>query len=163
VCATHILCCNFHSENSDLSYFVRFGVLADHVHRAKERGSVLRICFSPAPFCNLQSQRNGAGPFCSAKVGLFWIESLCRVSLLFAHDLFGKPASTFPHHGLGQSRTARVSNERPRLKAFCRVAFSVRLRLRAMLAARVFLPANRFNMRMSRLVHARLFIDVLRD
>ena len=30
-----------------------------------------------------------------------------------------------------------------------------------MLAARVFLPANRFNVRMSRLVHARLFIDVL--
>jgi hypothetical protein len=31
-----------------------------------------------------------------------------------------------------------------------------------MLAARVFLPANRFNVRMSRLVHARLFIDLLR-
>ena len=59
------------------------------------------------------------------------------------------------------SRPARVSNERPRLKAFCRVAFSVRLRLWAMLAARVFLPASRFNVRMSRLVHARLFIDVL--
>ena len=57
---------------------------------------------------------------------------------------------------------ARVSNERPRLKAFCRVAFSVLLRLQAMLAARVFLPANRFNVRMSRLVHARLFIDLLR-
>jgi hypothetical protein len=26
-----------------------------------------------------------------------------------------------------------------------------------------FLAGNRFNMRMSRLVHARLFIDVLRD
>jgi hypothetical protein len=82
--------------------------------------------------------------------------------LLFVHDLFGKPASTFPDHALGQSRTARVSNERPRLKAFCRVAFSVRLKLWAMLAARVFLPANRFNVRMSRLVHARLFIDLLR-
>jgi hypothetical protein len=66
VCVTHTVCCNFHSKNSDLSYFLRFGVLADHVHRAKERGSVLRICLSPAPFCNLQSQRNGAGPFCSA-------------------------------------------------------------------------------------------------
>jgi hypothetical protein len=32
-----------------------------------------------------------------------------------------------------------------------------------MLAARVFLPANRFNVRMSRLVHARLFIDLLRE
>ena len=63
---------------------------------------------------------------------------------------------------LCQSRMARVSKERPRLKAFCRVAFSVRLKLRAMLAARVFLPANRFNVRMSRLVHARLFMDVLR-
>ena len=63
VCGGHIVCCNFHSKNSDLSYFVRFGVLADHVHRAEERGSVLRVCFSPAPFCNLQSQRNGAGPF----------------------------------------------------------------------------------------------------
>ena len=30
-----------------------------------------------------------------------------------------------------------------------------------MLAARDFLPANRFTERMSRLVHARLFIDVL--
>lgn len=30
-----------------------------------------------------------------------------------------------------------------------------------MLAARVFLPASRFNARMSRLVHARLFIDLL--
>jgi hypothetical protein len=62
-----------------------------------------------------------------------------------------------------QSRAPlRVSNDRPRLKAFCRVAFSVRLKLRAMLAARVFLPASRFNVRMSRLVHARLFIDLLR-
>jgi hypothetical protein len=112
-----------------LSYFVQFGVLADHVHRAKERGSVLRVCLSPAPFCNLQSQRKRGRTF-----------------------LLGC-----------QSRPARVSNERPRLKAFCRVAFSVRLKLRAMLAARVFLPANRFNVRMSRLVHARLFIDVLRD
>jgi hypothetical protein len=56
---------------------------------------------------------------------------------------------------------ARVSNERPRLKAFCRVAFSVRLKLWAMLAARVRLPAICFNARMSRLVHARLFIDSL--
>jgi hypothetical protein len=31
-----------------------------------------------------------------------------------------------------------------------------------MLAARVFLLASRFNVRMSRLVHARLFIDLLR-
>ena len=31
-----------------------------------------------------------------------------------------------------------------------------------MLAARVFLPAIRFKVRMSRLVHARLFIDLLR-
>ena len=60
------------------------------------------------------------------------------------------------------SRPLRVSNERPRLKAFCRVAFSVRLKLWAMLAARVFLLASRFNVRMSRLVHARLFIDLLR-
>jgi hypothetical protein len=30
-----------------------------------------------------------------------------------------------------------------------------------MLAARVFLPASRFKLRMSRLVHARLFIDSL--
>jgi hypothetical protein len=56
---------------------------------------------------------------------------------------------------------ARVSSERPRLKAFCRVAFSVRLKLWAMLAARVLLPAICFNARMSRLVHARLFIDSL--
>jgi hypothetical protein len=31
-----------------------------------------------------------------------------------------------------------------------------------MLAARVFLPASRFKVRMSRLLHARLFIDLLR-
>jgi hypothetical protein len=126
-CASLTPCAVFHSKNGDLSYFVQFGVLAEHVHRARERGSVLRVCLSPAPFCNLQSQRKRG-----------------RTFLLIC-----------------QSRAARVSNERPRLKAFCRVAFSVRLKLRAMLAARVFLPANRFNVRMSRLVHARLFIDLL--
>ena len=72
VCGGHIVYCNFHSKNSDLSYFVRFGVLADHVHRAEERGSVLRVCFSPAPFCNLQGQRNGAGPFC------FYVKAVWR-------------------------------------------------------------------------------------
>lgn len=63
VSVTHTVCCNFHSK-SDLSYFVQFGVLADHVHRAKERGSVLRVCLSPAPFCNLQSQRKRGRTFC---------------------------------------------------------------------------------------------------
>jgi hypothetical protein len=63
VCVTHTVCCNFHSKNGDLSYFVQFGVLADHVHRARERGSVLRVCSSPAPFCNLQSQRKRGRTF----------------------------------------------------------------------------------------------------
>ena len=102
--------------------------VADQVHRAKERGRVLRVCLEPGLVLRPSEPMQRGRTF-----------------------LLGP-----------QSRPARVSNERPRLKAFCRVAFSVRLKLRAMLAARVFLPASRFNVRMSRLVHARLFIDLLR-
>jgi hypothetical protein len=61
-----------------------------------------------------------------------------------------------------QFHAARVSSERPRLKAFCRVAPSVLFNIRAISAARLLLFANRFNVRMSLAVHARLFIDLLR-
>ena len=62
---------------------------------------------------------------------------------------------------LSDSLPTRVSSERPRLKAFCRVAPSVLYKVRAMLAARVLLPASRFNVRMSLADHDRLFIDLL--
>jgi hypothetical protein len=50
----------------------------------------------------------------------------------------------------------RVSSDKPRLKAFCRVAFSVRFKVRAIFAARVLLPASFFNVRTSWAVHGRL-------
>jgi hypothetical protein len=43
------------------------------------------------------------------------------------------------------------------LNAFCRVAPSVRFKVRAMLAARLFLIACAFNVRTSSFVHARRF------
>ncbi len=52
---------------------------------------------------------------------------------------------------------ARELSDNPRLKAFCRVAPSVRLKARAMLAARVFLLAAAFNLRTSSVVQARRF------
>jgi hypothetical protein len=119
-------CIKHNATNGSAQFFLLVRFI--HIVCCEERGRVLRMCWSPAPFCNLQSLCNGAGPFCTP----------------------------YP------SRPLRVSNERPRLKAFCRVAFSVRFKLWAMLAARVFLLASRFNVRMSRLVHARLFIDLLR-
>ena len=51
----------------------------------------------------------------------------------------------------------RVSSDSPRLKAFCRVAPSVRFKLRAMLAARVFFRAIVFSVRTSDDVHERRF------
>jgi hypothetical protein len=51
----------------------------------------------------------------------------------------------------------RESSDSPRLKAFCRVAPSVRFKVRAMLAARVFLRAIVFNVRTSDDVHDRRF------
>ena len=51
----------------------------------------------------------------------------------------------------------RVSSDKPRLKAFCRVAPSVRLKVRAIFAALVLLPASFFSVRISSAVHARLF------
>ncbi len=50
---------------------------------------------------------------------------------------------------------ARESSDKPRLNAFCRVAPSVRFRVRAMLAARFFFFACVFNVRTSAVVHAR--------
>jgi hypothetical protein len=55
---------------------------------------------------------------------------------------------------------ARVSSDTPRLNAFCRVAPSVLLKVRAMTFARVLLPASFFKVRTSFAVHARLFIDL---
>jgi hypothetical protein len=52
---------------------------------------------------------------------------------------------------------ARESSDKPILKAFCRVAPSVRFNVRAMLAARVFFLAAAFNVRTSDAVHARRF------
>ena len=49
----------------------------------------------------------------------------------------------------------RVSSDNPRLNAFCRVAPSVRFKVRAMLAARVFFLASVFNVRTSSDFHAR--------
>jgi hypothetical protein len=51
----------------------------------------------------------------------------------------------------------RESSDSPILKAFCRVAPSVRFRVRAMLAARVFLRAIVFSVRTSADVHERRF------
>jgi hypothetical protein len=51
----------------------------------------------------------------------------------------------------------RESSDSPILKAFCRVAPSVRFRVRAMLAAPVFLRAIVFNVRTSDDVHDRRF------
>ena len=51
----------------------------------------------------------------------------------------------------------RESSDSPRLKAFCRVAPSVRFKLRAMLAARAFFRAIVFSERTSDEVHERRF------
>ena len=51
----------------------------------------------------------------------------------------------------------RESSDNPRLNAFCRVAPSVRFKLRAMLAARVFFRAIVFSVRTSDDVHERRF------
>ena len=51
----------------------------------------------------------------------------------------------------------RESSDSPRLKAFCRVAPSERFKVRAMIAARVFLRAIVFNVRTSDDVHERRF------
>jgi len=51
-------------------------------------------------------------------------------------------------------QAARESSDNPILNAFCRVAPSVRLRVRAMLAARVFFFASVFNVRTCAVVHA---------
>ena len=56
-----------------------------------------------------------------------------------------------------------VSSDKPRLKAFCRVAPSVLLNVRAIFVARVLLPASFFKVRTSLVVHARLFIVQLLD
>jgi hypothetical protein len=47
----------------------------------------------------------------------------------------------------GVKLQARESSESPRLNAFCRVAPSVRFKLRAMLTAPVFFRASFFNVR----------------
>jgi hypothetical protein len=54
---------------------------------------------------------------------------------------------------------ARESSDIPRLKAFCRVAPSVRFRALAMLPALVFFFARVFKVRTLSGVHARRFVD----
>jgi hypothetical protein len=58
---------------------------------------------------------------------------------------------------LDASSQARESSDNPILNAFCRVAPSVRFKVRAMLLARVFFFASVFKMRMSAVVHSRRF------
>ena len=74
------------------------------------------------------------------------------------------PRKKAPHRGgaFTSSKTGlpdqeRESSDSPRLKAFCRVAPSVRFKLRAMLAARVFFRAIVFSERTSDEVHERRF------
>jgi hypothetical protein len=52
---------------------------------------------------------------------------------------------------------ARESSDNPKLNAFCRVAPTVRFRVRAMLVAPVFFFASVFNVRTSDAVHSRRF------
>jgi hypothetical protein len=52
---------------------------------------------------------------------------------------------------------ARESRDSPRLNAFCRVAPSVRFKVRAMLAACVFFLAAAFKVRTSAVDHGRRF------
>ena len=58
---------------------------------------------------------------------------------------------------LAQETQARELRDNPILNAFCRVALSVRLSVLAMLAARFFLFARVFNVRICSCVHARRF------
>src|SRR6478672_8260773 len=58
---------------------------------------------------------------------------------------------------LGLPDYERESSDNPRLNAFCRVAPSVRFRVRAILTARVFLRASVFSVRTSDVVHERRF------
>ena len=69
-------------------------------------------------------------------------------SISVAVDYHGKPWSRFQ---------VRESSDNPILNAFCRVAPSLRLRVRAMLAARLFVFASVFNVRTCAVVHARRF------
>jgi hypothetical protein len=56
--------------------------------------------------------------------------------------------------GSGLPDQERELSDNPRLNAFCRVAPSVRFRVRAMLATRVFFWASVFNLRTSSGFHA---------
>src|SRR6516162_143040 len=56
---------------------------------------------------------------------------------------------------------ARVSNDKPILNAFCRVAPSVRFNVLAIFAAFVFFRASVFNVRRCSGVHARRFFALL--
>ena len=69
-----------------------------------------------------------------------------------------KPGS-FELAGLAQNcrYQPRELSDNPILNAFCRVAPSVRFRVRAILTARVFLRASVFSARTSDVVHERRF------
>jgi hypothetical protein len=135
------------------------------------RSILLIVCLAHTECCNFHSKKDDLSYFirpgviadqCHRAKERGCVLRVCSRPAPFCNNLQSLCNRAGPFLFGCQSRPTRVSKERPRLKAFCRVAFSVRLKLRAMLAARVFLPASRFNVRMSRLLHARLFIDLLR-
>src|SRR5262249_39535973 len=66
-----------------------------------------------------------------------------------------------PFFSSDQSFAARFSSDSPRLKAFCRVAPSVLLNVRAMFAACVLLLASFFKLRTSFTVQVRLRLFIL--
>jgi hypothetical protein len=59
--------------------------------------------------------------------------------------------------GVAEAVQARESSDSPILNAFCRVAPSLRFKVRAMLGAFVFLFASVFSVRTWAVVHARRF------
>jgi hypothetical protein len=67
------------------------------------------------------------------------------------------PPTESGERGSGLPDQERESSDSPILKAFCRVAPSVRFKLRAILAARVFFRAIVFSVRTSDDVHERRF------
>ena len=93
----------------------------------------------------------GAAPKNAERVGL-WIRP-CPSNL--SERFWAGPFST-SDRSFCQSIAARVSSDNPRLKAFCRVAPSVLLKVRAIVAARVLLFASFFNVRTSFAVQVRL-------
>jgi hypothetical protein len=66
----------------------------------------------------------------------------------------GHPAA---HNAVGAIAQTRESNDSPTLDAFCRVAPSLRFKVRAILAAGIFFRASGFSSRTCAAVHTRFF------